>query len=112
MSERAADKQVQTAAWVGLKGFSSYCILLTNSSCDSAATQFRWPTTMGLVGCSARLLTDMVWPLNVFCRLALLTSIGAKVMLAIGLSLGPACMQAIDCQGICCKGQVLDTPAD
>ena len=48
-------------------------------------------TTMGLVGCMARLLTDMRWPLKVLARLSALTSTAGKLNPATGLLLTPPC---------------------
>ena len=42
-------------------------------------------TTMGLVGCMARLLTDMRWPLKVLARFSTFTSTGGKLSPATGL---------------------------
>lgn len=47
-------------------------------------------TTMGLVGCIARLLTDIKWPLKVLARLRAFTSTGGKLSSATGLVRGAA----------------------
>lgn len=44
---------------------------------------------MGLVGCMARLLTDIIWPLKVLARLSALTSTGGKLRAATGLGRAP-----------------------
>jgi len=48
-------------------------------------------TTMGLVGCMARLLTDMRWPLKVLARFSAFTSTGGKLSPATGLLRTPPC---------------------
>lgn len=48
-------------------------------------------TTMGLVGCIARLLTDMTWPLKVLAMLSAFTSTAGKLSPAAGFVLTPLC---------------------
>jgi len=48
-------------------------------------------TTMGLVGCMARLLTDMRWPLKVLAKFRAFTSTGGKLRPATRLLRTPPC---------------------
>ena len=80
---------MQTSRWqqCQLSGNLRQCGL---KQCHSCAVR----TTMGLVGCMARLLTDMRWPLKVLAKLSAFTSTAGKLNPATGLLLDPPCKVA------------------
>ena len=69
------------------------------SQAAAGSVNRRRHTTMGLVGCMAKLLTDIKWPLKVLAPLRALTSTGGKVSSATGFTRAPAYTSITHMQG-------------